>query len=147
MLAHKILASHYVSFVGAKLEKIVKVLNRGNDWKALAGWLDLEPDVINGFKTECQRENDGLAACYRRELVRAYCEKTGKNSAEVAHDIAHILERDMDSKEQADRLRSLFSSKLCSKWCIIASLPDYSRGRRHYFFPSNGLGKRLKQLV
>ena len=97
------------------MEKIVEILKGVNDWKALAGYLNLGQDMINGFKTDCQRESDGLAACYRRELVKAYCHKTGKHLAEVAHDIAHILEGEMGLKNPADRLRPLFSSKLCSK--------------------------------
>ena len=117
-------ASDYVSrCVGTNLEKIVKVLTEVNDWENLAGWLNLGRGVINGLKTHCLREGDGLAGCYHRKLVTAYCDETGRSSVEVAHDIAHILESDMASKSQADRLRSLFFGKLCSNWCSLAPRP------------------------
>ena len=119
------------------MEEIVEVLREVNDWEKLAGLLDLGQGVINGIKTECLRESGGLAICYCRKLVRAYCDETSKKLAEVARDIAHNLERDMASKRQADRLKCIFFSELCSNWFIIASLPVRSRGRRYCFFPSN----------
>ena len=70
--------------------------------------------MINEIKTDCLRESDGLAACYRRKLVRAYCDETSKNSVEVARYIADILEMEMASKSQADRVRSIFFGKLKS---------------------------------
>ena len=53
--------------------------------------------MINGIKTECLRESGGLAICYPRKLVRSYCDETSKHLAEVARDIAYILERNMAS--------------------------------------------------
>ena len=82
-----------------------------DDWEKLAGWLDLGQGVINKIKTNCRRESDGFA-CYRRKLVRAYCDETSKNSVEVARYIADILEMEMASKSQADRLRSILFGKL-----------------------------------
>ena len=94
------------------MEKIVKVLREVDDWEKLAGWLDLGYGKINEIKTDCLRESDGFAACYRRKLVRAYCDGSRKNSVEVARYIAHILEMEMASKSQADRLRSILFGKL-----------------------------------
>ena len=142
------MVSYYVSCIGTNLEKIVEVLREVNDWEKLAGLLDLGQGVINGIKTECLRESGDLAICFRRKIVRAYCDETSKKLAEVARDIAHTLERDMASKRQADRLKRIFFGELCSNWCIIASLPVHSRGRRYCFFPSShGLGTMLKQVV
>ena len=85
--------------------------------------LDLNYGVINRIKTICLLESR-LAVCYRRELVREYCNMTNISSVEAARDIAYILESDMVSKSQANRLKSIFFGKLCSNWCIIASLPQ-----------------------
>ena len=74
----------------------------------LAELLDLGQGVINGIKTECLRESGGLAICYRRKLVRAYCNETSKNVAEVARDIAYIIERNMASNTKPDRLESIY---------------------------------------
>ena len=101
------LGSYYVSCVGANLEKIIKVLTEMDDWETLAGLLDLRQGVINGIKTECLRESGGLAICYPRKLVRSYCDETSKHLAEVARDIAYILERNMASNTKPDRLKSM----------------------------------------
>ena len=91
------------------MEKIVKILTKMDDWETLAGLLDLRQGVINGIKTECLRESGGLAICYRRKLVRAYCDETSK---QVACDIAYILERNMASNTEPDRLKSIVFGKL-----------------------------------
>lgn len=74
------------------------------DLKGLANWLNIGS---NDIETVCFSQ----AACYRRELIRRYCDRQQydpRNPGKVAEDIAEALEQ-MDYKLQAQQLRELFS--------------------------------------
>ena len=99
------------------MEVIVEVLTEVTNWKMLAGSLDVEYGKISGIKANCLIEMDTYRCC-RRELVRMYCDKTGKNTVDVVKEIARILERSMALKSQADKLRLINFGKLSSnKYC------------------------------
>ena len=55
-----------------------------------------------------------VATCCRMELVQHYCDKTARSLRQVADDMADVLENCMSKKTQADKLRQLMFSKLCS---------------------------------
>ena len=89
---------------------IAKALEEVSDWDALAGWLNINSDII---RTNCGPFL-GLGQCYRRELVKTYCDRLPLgNSYQAADDIANVLEFNMEEKRQAQALRDLhFSSEL-----------------------------------
>ena len=90
---------------------ISKELESVKNWKELASWLDVGS---NNIETDCARE-DSQAACYRRELVRSYCDKQPYGDPyDVAEDIAKALEK-MDHKRQAKNLRRLQFGKWVAK--------------------------------
>ena len=88
------------------VQTISEVLSDVNDWVGLAGSLDLANSRI---ETECAHESSGARhECYRRSLVRRYCDKWPSGSPEeVAEQIAQVLEERMDHKRQAQQLRKL----------------------------------------
>ena len=88
-------------------EAISRVLFAVDDWKGLALSLDLH--ASNRIETECAHELSGARhECYRRSLVRRYCDKGPFGSPEeVAEQIAHVLEETMGHKRQAQQLREL----------------------------------------
>lgn len=94
---------------GRDVEKIVEVLEVVEDWEGLAGRLNIDAHAI---RTNCGTSID-QAHCYRRRLVRIYCDKlTSGDPRQVAVDIALVLDVQMTKKKQAQKLRKLFNSKL-----------------------------------
>ena len=90
---------------------ISKELESVKDWKELASWLDVGS---NNIETDCAREGS-QAACYRRELVRSYCDKQPSGDPyKVAEDIAKALEQ-MDKNHQAKNPRQLQFGKWVAK--------------------------------
>ena len=77
-------------------------------WEDLAGWLDVDEDKI---RTKCVAESD-QPQCYRRRLVKLYCDSSGKSSQQVAEDMARIYEDKMENKRLAKELRQLTFSEL-----------------------------------
>ena len=73
------------------------------DWRGLAGSLNTK---VNDIEEDCKQDVTP-ARCYRRSLVRRYCNmQRSKNPSKVAKDIAKALEQ-MDHKLQAEQLRKL----------------------------------------
>ena len=88
------------------VQTISKVLSDVDDWEELAGWLDLASGPI---QAECLPKLNGAKhKCYRRSLVRRYCDKCLSGSPEeVAEQIAQVLDEKMDLKRKAQKLREL----------------------------------------
>ena len=85
------------------MEDISRVLADVRDWKGLAGSLNIRSIDI---ETNCAQDV-ARAACYRRELVRRYCDgQQYENPGKVAEDIAEALEQ-MDQAFQAQKLMEL----------------------------------------
>ena len=111
---------HYVillySTEGRDVEEITAVLNEIEDWKALAGWLDIERATINSININCPSFE--LAQCTWRELVETYCDKIGGDPDRTAAHIAVILDRKMRKRKQAQQLKQLeFTSEF--NWTAI----------------------------
>ena len=87
-----------------------------DDWKGLALLLDLASSRI---ETECAQESSGARhECYRRSLIRRYCDKCPSGSPEeVAEQIAQVLEEKMGHKRQAQQLRELRFSESAMRQC------------------------------
>ena len=94
-------------YAGSGVQQIVSELG-SVDWKVLAGWLDVGTD---GIEENCLKQGGDLATCYRRSLVKRYCEKTDHSPRQVADDMANVLENHMRMKKQANKLRQLTFSK------------------------------------
>ena len=88
------------------VQKISEVLAGVDNWEGLAGWLNL---AIEPIQVECQLKLNGARhECYRRSLVRRYCDMCPYESPkEVAEQIAQVLEEKMGHKRQAQQLREL----------------------------------------
>ena len=89
---------------------ISTVLKKVEDWEGLANWLNVGTIDI---KTDCTGESS-LAACYRRKLVRRYCDNSSEDPYNVAEDIAKALDK-MSLKRQAQQLRNLQFGKWVGK--------------------------------
>ena len=90
---------------------ISQELKSVSDWKGLASWLDMESNAI---ETDCAGEGS-KAACYRRKLVRSYCDyQPSEDPYKVVEDIAVALEK-MKHKRQAEKLRQLQFGKWVAK--------------------------------
>lgn len=86
------------------MEDIVQVLADVPGWKQLAGYLNIR---CSDIQTNCAQDLAAQASCYRRKLVRRYCDKQqSENPSKVAEDIAKELEQ-MDHNLQAQQLRKL----------------------------------------
>ena len=82
------------------------VLEELEDWKTLAGWLDIRKATINNINRNCASFE--LAQCTWRELVETYCDGDGGGDPYItASDIADILDSEMGKKSQAQRLKQL----------------------------------------
>lgn len=93
---------------GQDLWHITQVLAGVPNWQGLADLLDIVSDDI---KTNCA-QNDARAECYRRALVRRYCDsQQNSNTSEVVENIAEALEQ-MDHKRQAKELRDKFGKSV-----------------------------------
>lgn len=125
------------------VENISRLLADVTNWKGLAGSLNIRN---NDIVTDCTVEQ-ARAACYRRELVRRYCDRQlSDNPSKVAEDIAKALEL-MDHKRQAQKLRELqFSESVvsCSNTHSVSSLASQSR-LIHHLLHTHSLLVRLAQ--
>ena len=86
------------------------------DWKGLANRLSIRS---NDIETNCAVDT-ARAACYRRELVRRYCNKQPSAAGDpykVAEDIAKALVQ-MDHNHQAEQLRRLQFGEWASNVCV-----------------------------
>lgn len=90
---------------GRNVQEIASVLEEVEDWKALAGWLDIERATINNININCPTIE--LAQCTWRELVKTYCDKIGGDPDRTAADIVFALDRKMHKRKQAQDLRQL----------------------------------------
>ena len=88
------------------VQTISEVLSDVDDWLGLSGSLDIASSCI---ETECAHESTGgRDKCYRRSLVRHYCNKCPSGSPEeVAEQIPQVLEERMGYKRQAQQLWEL----------------------------------------
>lgn len=97
--------------LGRDVENISRVLAGVPNWKGLAGSLNIRSKEI---ETDCAQDV-AQASCYRRELVRRYCDKqSSENPSKVAEDIAEALEL-MEHTLQAQQLRKLKLGKSAAK--------------------------------
>ena len=80
------------------MQEIVKdlYLEDVEDWETLAGWLGVNANLI---KENCATST-ALGQCYRRELVKTYCDQRGSDPEGVKKDIRHVLESKMGIKKQ-----------------------------------------------
>ena len=83
---------------------MVGVLMEVSGWKGLAAELNIEIGVQNDIEFKCRDD----AKCYRRSLVRKYCDSTGLPVELVAENISRALEP--DNKRQANMIRNMFPS-------------------------------------
>ena len=108
------LANAYVAMIscvplttGQDLWHITQVLAGVSNWQGLADLLDIKDDI----ETNCTL-NTARAMCYRRTLVRSYCNNQQTSStSEVVEDIAEALEQ-MGHKRQAKELRDKFGKSV-----------------------------------
>ena len=99
---------------GRDVVDIAQVLADVPDWKGLASWLNIRS---NDIETDCALQGVAQASCYRRELVRRYCDRQPSESPyKVAEDIAEVLEQ-MGHERQAQRLTKLEFGKSVSVKC------------------------------
>ena len=100
------------------VQMIAAALGDINNVEGLAGWMNIKFGPI--------RENCAssmvLAKCYRRSLVRSYCDESGHGPQQVAEDITAILEKDMKNKRVAQILRQLKFTQSKSFMFYSASL-------------------------
>jgi len=81
------------------------------NWEGLANWLNVGSNVL---KMDCAGERS-RPACYRRKLVRYYCDsQVSGDPNNVTDDIAKALDK-MNLKRQAQRLRNLQFGKWVGK--------------------------------
>ena len=88
------------------MNKIAEVLTEVRDWEGLANELSVKRGALDEIKTTCRAEAASLAKCYRRELVKWYCDSTGYELGVIVENIAQALE-ELDHKRQAADLRAL----------------------------------------
>ena len=82
------------------MPEIVKEFDLENrDWETLAAWLNVSSGDINTIKQNCAMII-AIAQCYRRELVKTYCDQRGGDPERVKEDIRHVLESEMGTKKQ-----------------------------------------------
>lgn len=94
----------------------------------------------NAIETDCAGEGS-KAACYRRKLVRSYCDnQPSGNPYEVAEDIAVALEK-MKHKRQAEKLRQLQFGKWVAKDNSLLGRPIGWFKSRHIGTVCLGVGK------
>lgn len=86
----------------------MQVLLKESRWETLAGWLGVEDGVLEGIWAHCGTQGSVSATCYRKELVKRYCEKMAQTCRQVASDMAKKLEEHMNNKRLAKELRQLF---------------------------------------
>ena len=98
------------------MQMIATVLEEVSDWKSLADWLGINSDTIT---TNCVPSLINLGQCYRRELVKTYCDRLPSgDSYAVAKHMASVLETHMKKRRQAQTLRNLdFSGEFYQCLC------------------------------
>lgn len=95
-------------YTGEDREKILQALLSESHWETLAGFLGVEDGVLEGIWAHCGTQGSVSATCYRRQLVRHYCDKKAQDCQQIAIDMANVLEHHMGNKRLAKRLRQLF---------------------------------------
>ena len=85
------------------VQMIAAALGDINNVEGLAGWMNIK---FGSIRENCA-SSMALAECYRRSLVRSYCDESGHGPQQVAENIAAILEKDMKNKRVAQILRQL----------------------------------------
>lgn len=91
---------------GKDVEMISEVLEEVEDWEALAGWLDINSNMI---LQDCA--SPAIARCYRRKLVKIYIDRlTYDDKCVVASNIASALEK-MKMMRQARILQQLYTGE------------------------------------
>jgi len=100
---------------------ISKELESVENWEGLANWLNVGSTDI---KTDCAGESS-RAACYRRKLVRCYCDSQfAGDPNSVTEDIAKALDK-MNLKRQAQQLRNLqFGKWVGKRSSLIVCIPS-----------------------
>lgn len=89
-----------------------------SDWEELSGWL-VESTVL--IKENCLARSSVVAECYRRELVRAYCDMSSVSPQQVAENMADVLDKKMKNRRIAKALRQLHftTSKVYSDGALV----------------------------
>ena len=86
-----------IATVGRDVQEIVKDLDLENrDWETLAGWLEVNAKLI---RENCATST-ALGQCYRRELVKTYCDQRGGDPERVKEDIREALKSGRRTKRQ-----------------------------------------------
>lgn len=96
------------------MNQIVDVLMKVTGWKSLANQLEINSDTI---ETNCLRSSIDIASCYRRELVKTYCDSTALKIEEIVENIAQAL--GPSNRRQADNLRAKFPRD-CDGNCLCS---------------------------
>ena len=93
---------------GKDIQMIAEALEV-SDWEVMAAWLNINGAAI---RTNCVPSLD-LDQCYRRELVKTYCDRLPSGDPYLAMEgMADVLEIKMERERQAQALRYLhFSSE------------------------------------
>ena len=96
-------------YTGQDREKIVQALLGESHWETLAGFLGVGDGVLEGIWAHCGTRGSVSATCYRRQLVRHYCDRMAQTCRQIASDMANILEDNMGNKKLAKNLRQVFN--------------------------------------
>ena len=105
----------YHNYSGQNVNQIVDILLEVVDWKYLANQLDINSDII---EADCLKSSPA-GSCYRRELVKTYCDSSGLGVEDVAENIAHSL--GPSNRRQANHLREKFS-RTCPGNSVVYSV-------------------------
>ena len=97
------------------MNQIVDVLMEVTGWKSLANQLEINSDTI---ETNCLRNSIDIASCYRRELVKTYCDSTALEIEEIVENIAQAL--GPSNRRQADNLRAKFPRDCDGNYCLCS---------------------------
>lgn len=107
---------------GKDLVTISRALADVEDWECLAALLKIN---IIEIKTDCA-QGLNLAMCYRRELVRRYCDRQqSENPREVAREVAEELEK-MGNTLQGAQLREAFSLGVLMVGWVTNTMPLFT---------------------
>ena len=88
---------------GKDVNQIVDILMEVTGWEHLADQLEINSDTI---ETNCLRSSSDVATCYRRDLVKTYCDSTALEVEDIVENIAQAL--GPSNKRQANNLRAKF---------------------------------------
>ena len=103
------------------MNQITDVLEAVEDWEDLAAELGIEDGKRSSIKSDCKIDSSSAATCYRRKLVKTYCDRTVLELVEIVENIAKALDG-MMKRQQADILRRKFGiageHNCCYYWCF-----------------------------